>query len=52
MTIRDRMGRAEDYVLGLMNETERKHPGSHAGERRARDVELSYDAGERVQAAC
>ncbi|QOF71442.1 hypothetical protein IG197_27480 [Aminobacter sp. SR38] len=31
---------------------DRKHPSSHAGERRARDVELSYDAGVRVQAAC
>ncbi|CDX24803.1 hypothetical protein MPL3356_420025 [Mesorhizobium plurifarium] len=30
----------------------RKHPSSHAGERRARDVELSYDARAQVQAAC
>lgn len=30
----------------------RKHPSSHAGERRARDVELSYNEGVRVQAAC
>lgn len=29
-----------------------KHPSSHAGERRARDVELSYDARAQVQAAC
>jgi hypothetical protein len=30
----------------------RKHPSSHAGERRARDVELSYNEVVRVQAAC
>lgn len=29
-----------------------KHPSSHAGERRARDVDLRYDEGVRVQAAC
>lgn len=29
-----------------------KHPSSHAGERRARDVELSYNEGVRVQAVC
>jgi len=29
-----------------------KHPSSHAGERRAHDGKLNYDAGVRVQAAC
>lgn len=31
---------------------DRKHPSRHAAERRARDVELSYDAGIGFQAAC
>ena len=41
-----------DQLELQLADLEGKHPSSHAGERRARDVELSYNEGVRVQAAC